>query len=371
MTGEGGIEGFGGGGEDWIVSKRRTAMHVNHERVALARVDRRRRDQHALDVVRCALPIHVRGIAGDPGHLRIRPGDGPPRARRARAYLRRHYVGLQNDRRVLSVPRERDPRVARSEAHDGVCPDHLRCAPELSLRPAIDVDQCQHFLAGGELRRHDARRRAVPGKGLNRGRKAGCDIDGRPAILANYEEVAAGDRLVAHQATDVGDPFAVPRPAWRGHLQRRFEKRAHRAGRRIHPIEFGNPPVVVARPVRRGDDELAAVGGPVVLVDVQVGRAERPDRAAVDRDHGQPLFIDRRGQVPGVAAERIERAWQLGGSLGIEEGDALAVGRPARRIEGPVRARERPDPGAVRIGARNLRLLPRIGRYEGNVLPVG
>ena len=91
------VERLEGSRKNRIMSKRRSAMHVNHERISLAGLDRRRRNQHALDVIRCALPGHVRDFAGYPGQMRIRLGYRLPLARRARLDLRWHDVGLPND----------------------------------------------------------------------------------------------------------------------------------------------------------------------------------------------------------------------------------------------------------------------------------
>src|SRR5438034_1050508 len=200
----------------------------------------------------------------------------------------------------------------------------------------------------------------------------GGDIYVVPAAGGGHHvDVAPGDALVTHEAADVRDARAVPRPARRGDLQMRSYESGQRAALRIEQVEFGDPPVVITGAARGRDRETLAVGRPIVFVDVQIGRAEQCCVPAVRGNQRQPLLVHGRGQHACVARERIEGAWRLGCTLGVQKSNATAVGRPAGCVQRAVGAGDDLHVAIAGGGDCNLRLLLRVSRDERDLRPVG
>ena len=239
------------------------------------------------------------------------------------------------------------------------------------MRAGVDIDRCEYLLACGKFRRRDPGGGSVPRERLYGGRQAWGHVDRHAAVVANGVQVAAGDGLIAHEAADVGDALAVSGPARCCDLQRWLQQCAHDAAVRFHEVELSDPPVVIAGAVGRAHDELTAIRRPVVFIDIQVRRTQHLRRAALRWNHGQALLIDRRGEIPGITAERIERAGKLGCARGIQKGNAPTVGREARGVQWTLRLGQRAHVRAGRIRDRDLRLLLHIRRHEHDSRPVG
>jgi len=180
-------------------------------------------------------------------------------------------------------------------------------------------------------------------------RSSGGDVPRLAAGGRDEVDVAAGRTLIAHQAADEGDLFAVGRPAGDGDLEivelagdlggvedRLWRWRRLRGGGWLDClyIEMGHPPVVFAGRIGGDVGHLSGVGRPVELVDVQVGRGDLPERSGGDAGHSdaldlRALFAD--DTAPGLHGG--ERAGGAGGVLDEEEGERAAVGRPGGHVD--------------------------------------
>ena len=106
-------------------------------------------------------------------------------------------------------------------------------------------------------------------------------------------------------------------------------------------VELRHPPIVVAVAERAGRDEAAAVGRPVIFVDVAVGRrdrraARRPTAGRI----GDPLLVILLADLADLAHARLGRAGFLAGAEGDEQRDPPPVRREARALGNAVDRRE-------------------------------
>ena len=150
--------------------------------------------------------------------------------------------------------------------------------------------------------------RLQPAKRGGRAAQAGRQVARlRASVLRHDEDVSAVGAGVAHQAFDEGDPAAVRAEGRLADLQGRRMHDARRPRVRVDGEQLRDPPVVIARPMGARRRHRAAVGTPVVFVEEEVWRRDRPQRrAAVRRNERQPLFLLRdRHDQPEVRLDQL------------------------------------------------------------------
>jgi len=104
----------------------------------------------------------------------------------------------------------------------------------------------------------------------------------------------------------------------------------HRSGLDVDDVQPGDPVIVVARAGSGHRDQLAAVGRPVEVIDVHIGRRDDAQLLRGHVDDGHALLVDVLFDRTDRARHRHERT---GGALCIldeEKGDRLPVRRPVR-----------------------------------------
>ena len=164
----------------------------------------------------------------------------------------------------------------------------------------------------------------------------GCEVARCGAWLRpgrHEPDVAAVGALVAHDAVDHGDRRAVGREARARDLERRLPDRARRSRGAVDEVELGDPVVVGAGAFRRFRGERLAVGRPVVVVDVEAGRRDGAHGAGRHVGDGDALDLGMLFDDAGVALVGRQGARLLRGPFDEEEGDRLAVRRPAQIVE--------------------------------------
>ena len=134
--------------------------------------------------------------------------------------------------------------------------------------------------------------------------RPGVTLTGLTAACRDDIDIASGERLIAHDAGDVRDSPAIPDQRGEATCSGGLTQRGERTALRIEQIELGDPPVVIARSVRRGNHESPAVGRPVKLVDVEIRRADQngisPPRAEMV---AKTLLVDGGGEYAGIARQ--------------------------------------------------------------------
>ena len=155
-------------------------------------------------------------------------------------------------------------------------------------------------------------------------------------------------------------------------LQGRLVHQPRRAALRVQGVELREPPVVLARAVRRGQGKAAAVGAPVVFVDEEVGGGERPQgRAAVGGHERKALLLDLFQHHAGLPRGGHQGPPLVGAAGDVEHREGLAVGAEARLLEVAGDAGELADLAGAQVRHVELRLVraDRIGE-EGQGLSV-
>ncbi len=233
---------------------------------------------------------------------------------------------------------------------------------------------------------------AVPCDPLRRSGPSGSEIARLAARRGDKPDVAAGDALIAHQAADEGDGFAVGRPAGNGDLQA-VERAgdgdgvedltwgvAHNIAGNNLPlkldafdyagrIELGDPPVVFAGWIGGDVGQRFGIGRPVEFVDVEVGGREEIASgrlAGVGRNSGDALHLDVIfADDAGGRVHSGERARRPRGPFDVKECNALAVGREGRRSDIAVECSETLRDIAVEMGEVKVELFAGLCAIRG------
>ena len=314
-----------------------------------------------------ALPAHALDLAPWRAQARVDARHRLPAAHGARPHFGRIAERLVDRRRPRAIAREAHARKGG------------RATPRRSRRSAR-ADDADHRLALDVRGEQDVATRP-PGQPARRERLALGEVARRAAGDGHHEDVAAGRALVAHEAVDESDRLTVRRPAGVRDLQRRFPDRACLARARVDDHELGDPVVVGARAARRLRDQVLAVRRPVVVVDVRVRRADLAQRAARRIHDRDALLLDLLLDHAGVRLVCDQRALRLRRTRHVQDGQARAVGRPARVGELAADGGDRARRAAVRGRHVELELavldavgeegeLPAVGRPAGVALAV-
>ncbi len=194
------------------------------------------------------------------------------------------------------------------------------------------------------------------------------EVDRRAARKRHGEDIAADRAEIAHQPADECNRFAIGRDAREIELRRRLRNRAHRAGRGIDMVERRDPPIGVAIAQHRGDDKAAAIGRPVIFIDIAPRRRHRLDRVGGERrraiEHRELLRVILLADFADLTHTRLRGAGFLGGADCHQQRDPLAVGREARGLGDALHRRDGAHQPAFNDVERHFALRP-VARQKG------
>ncbi len=328
------------------------AVDLHDERVTVCGVKAARRHQPALHGEAVARPVDALRFAPERRETLVGAGDLLPSADRPRPNFRRAAEGLTDDGGGLSVAGQREAEAPEV----GGSGERFRPGEERRDIPVRNIHAGEAGGAVNFLGEQDGIGGGQPGEPARRSLHAGREVAGLAARGGDDEDVAARRALVAHDPGDERDRLAVRRPARHGDLKRGLENGASLARRGADDAKFGDVPVGVARTRRGSGGEILAVGRPVVFVNVEVGGRNLADAARCDVRDGKPLLVDALLDHAGVLRHGLERPGGARRVLGEQEGDGLAVGRPARVGEKPLEARQLARRASGKLGDVELAL---------------
>src|SRR5262245_34721858 len=152
--------------------------------------------------------------------------------------------------------------------------------------------------------------RLLPGDPARRCFHSRRDVLGLASSSRHNIDVPTSGTLIAHYAANECYRLTVCRPARDRKLEigGRLKYRLCFAGCDRHAIELGDPPVVVARTVCRGDRKSLAVPGPVVFVAVEVCGGELSELFSLGVYYCQPLLVDMAFYHSRLRCHRLEGA---------------------------------------------------------------
>src|SRR5436305_2069646 len=158
----------------------------------------------------------------------------------------------------------------------------------------------------------------------------GCFLPGSrlpDGACRDSEKVPAMKSFVAHQSFDECDRLAITRPAWNRDLKRSFVDGRGVTVCDVDRVNLSDPPIVVARSRCRRCDERLVVGGPIVIVDVEILRRNLAQLPIGDIENCDPLVMN--CGVDHAGRRRRGHEWAAATrAFDIEKGNLFAIMRP-------------------------------------------